>query len=160
MDWLLADRFGIGKGKSMRVMLYFVAFGVLLAIVLPLVIGTFLQEDDQITQQLRNGGDPTTILEGTASGNGEAGCTTGDYRYLESVEGYVYVQRQNSPYIAALIDDRIVTLMVREGENQAQPVVRNGIQAVDVERLSVELEQCLRSGQRPRVTELSVSAKR
>jgi hypothetical protein len=140
----------------MRVVLYFVAFGFLFAFVIPMLIGTFIDEDDPNSQRLRQGADPTAIMGETASGIAGDSCTSEGYHYLMTGDGYPYVQKQNNPYIAALIKDDVVILMVHESDNLAIPVLATGPLPEEVEGLSAVLRRCVRSDIEPRVTPLSL----
>ncbi|WP_260291721.1 hypothetical protein [Sedimenticola hydrogenitrophicus] len=140
----------------MRVVLYFVAFGFLFAFVIPMLVGSFIDEDDQVARQLRQGADPTAIMGGTASGTAGDSCTAEGYHYLMTGDGYPYVQQQNSPYIAALINNDIVIMMVHESDNLAIPVLASGPLPEAVEGLSAVLKRCVQSDTKPRVTPLSL----
>jgi|GEM_PF-2390063 len=138
----------------MRVMLYFVAFGFLFAFVIPILIGAIIQDDEQVAWRIRQGVDPTTILEETAAGNTEGNCETEGYHFHITGDGYPYVQKQNTPYIAALIKDRVVILKVDNNENLALPVVEKKRLPDDMSKLSSILETCIESDKNPGITEI------
>ncbi|MBZ0098189.1 MAG: hypothetical protein K8F30_03855, partial [Taibaiella sp.] len=138
----------------MRVMLYFVAFGFLFAFAIPMLISTIVYDNEQLSWQLRQGVDPTTILEETAAGQAENNCEMEGYRYLITGDGYPYVKDQNGPYIAALINDRVVTFMVNETNNLAVPILEKRQIPDDAAKLSYMLSTCIESDKEPGITKL------
>lgn len=138
----------------MRVMLYFVAFGFLFAFAIPMLISTIVYDNEQISWQLRQGADPTTILEETAAGQAGNNCEVEGYRYLITDDGYPYVKYENNPYIAVLIEDRVVIFMVSEASNLAVPVLEKRQIPVDAAELSYMLSTCIESDKNPGITKL------
>ncbi|WP_428622506.1 hypothetical protein [Sedimenticola sp.] len=142
----------------MRVMLYFVAFGFLFAFIIPMLVGTFIREEDQIADRLRQGADPTEILEQTASGKADGDCETDGFRFLVTEDGYRYVQKQNNPYIAALMDNRITLLQIDEKEKRAKPIAESEPLPAYVADLPVVLSRCIGGKLTPAMTRLLLQA--
>lgn len=138
----------------MRVTFYFIAFGFLFAFTIPMLISTIVYDDEQISWQLRQGADPTTILGETAAGEAGNNCEMKGYHYLITGDGYPYVKEQNNPYIAALIKDRVVILMVSEATNLAAPVLEKRQLPDDAAKLSYVLSTCIESDKDPGITKL------
>lgn len=135
-------------------MLYFVAFGFLFAFAIPMLISTIVHDNEQISWQLRLGADPTTILDETAAGQAGNNCEMEGYRYLITGDGYPYVKDQNNPYIAALIEDRVVIFMVSEANNLAVPVSDKRQIPDNAAELSYMLSMCIESSKDPEITKL------
>ncbi len=143
----------------MRVMLYFVAFGFLFAFVIPLLIGTLVQDEGQVARQLRQGADPAVILEQTAAGMTDKHCPINGYRYLITGDGHPYVQMQNNPYIAVLIEDRVEILKIDIDQNLAIPLGKTEQLSADMNRLSTILSACIQSDKKPQITQLLIPSK-
>lgn len=136
----------------MREMFYFVAFGFLFAFLIPLLIGTIIQDDGQnawrskqdvVTDRDKR---PPAVDESTDS------CVGTGYSYLLSVDGFPYVEKKNSPYIAALIDKKIVILHVDEHKNTTELGAKDKLPPEVKVDLSDVLTGCINSDRTPAKT--------
>ena len=129
----------------MRVALFFFAFTVLFAVVLPQLLGTFLQQDDQVTQQLRGGADPTVILEETASGKLLPECLDEGYEYRTTVQGVPYIRALNDRYVAVFIDNNPRLFQLQKDRNFAVPVTQKELAEAKKMQLFEILSACIQS---------------
>lgn len=140
----------------MKVMLYFIAFSVLFAVVIPQLIGTFMDQDDQITEQLREGADPTKLLNGTASGIPELQCNAEGYRYHITEQGERFVRLVDTPYIVVSINKKPVYFSVQEAANWAEPIADTDVLRESARHMAVVLEDCLGSQLTPELSSLQL----
>lgn len=144
----------------MREMFYFVAFGFLFAFLVPLLIGTLIQDDGQdpwrSQKDVVSDADPVPPLSVETAEE----CTEKGYSYKISEDGYAYVQKENIPYIAALIDDQVIILRLDENKS---PIVIEPQDKTDSRvksDLSAVLHSCLKSNQEPAETAISLREKK
>lgn len=129
----------------MRVALFFFAFTVLFAVVLPQLLGIFLQQDDQVTQQLREGADPTIILEETASGEFLPDCLEDGYEYRTTAQGVPYIRALNDRYVAVFIDNNPRLFELQENLNFAVPAAQKALDDAKKMKLFDILSSCIQS---------------
>lgn len=144
----------------MRVTLFFVAFGFLFAFLVPMLIGTLMKDDEQSAWRPQQTVLPQTGAERKATGKIVESCDTEGYEYLVTGDGFPYVQKKNTPYIAALIDDRVVILHVDGNSNQATPDLPDKRLPDDMARLSSVLSTCIESNRSPAQTEILFQEKK
>lgn len=139
--------------KAMRIALFFFAFTVLLAVLIPQFIGTFLGQGDQVTRQLREGADPTVVLEETASGAPLSECPGTDFEYRVSAGGEPYVRALDGIYLAVLIDNKAELFRLEQAGDSAVPLSGSEASAAGLPEL---LDACVASGVTPQPSSLKL----
>ncbi|MCW8907295.1 MAG: hypothetical protein OQL28_08590 [Sedimenticola sp.] len=129
----------------MRIALYFFAFTVLLAVLIPQLIGTILQPEDQLTRQLREGADPTVVLEETASGVPASDCPDTDFEYRITARGEPYVRALSGVYVAVLIDNKAEVFRLEPPGDVAVPATPAEIAEPAIGNLKQVLHNCISS---------------
>lgn len=144
----------------MREMFYFVAFGFLFAFLIPLLIGTIIQDDGQDAWRSQKDvvSDANKLLPTAAETAND--CRVKGYSYLLSADGHAYVQQENVPYIAALIDDQVVILQFDGNSNPVLVDPQDHVPADVKSDLSSYLSTCLKSDNTPTKTAVLLGEKK
>jgi len=82
------------KGSSIRIIFLFLVF-VAVAIYTPIFVDDLIQQEQTAQQRIKQGEDPTTVLEATAAGEQPVSgkCNTTDFLYGISRDGYLFIHR-------------------------------------------------------------------
>jgi len=130
----------------MRIALFFFAFTVLFAVLIPQFIGTFLEQDDQLTRQLREGADPTVVLEETASGIPHDDCPGEGFEYRVTARGEPYVRALGGSYVAVLVDNKAGLFRLDQAGDSAVPAPEAELADAAGRELLELLDICIASG--------------
>ncbi len=137
----------------MKVILSFIAFG-FLAILVPLMIGSMMPEENVAEHRILHGADPTKILKHTASGKPaqSTACDSERYQYGKSKSGYLYIRDLSSGVLASVVDAKLVLF---KADNVADVSTLNvAVGDPRLELFGTALDQCKSADRVPAQTEL------